>query len=157
MGIEAIDNSVIAHGLGNCLFKLGKYQITNHDWTARSFLLKVGFSRTGVHTVELHPHQIMSGPRIRLLHGARRSLFLGALRRMSARLMDTEWLDRMERLRMVYEGYRAAAELYRCPEPQLLERATLLRTPVNRKLTSALMAMDDACAREVARLLSDTA
>ena len=77
MGIEAIDNSVIAHGLGHCLFELGKYQIRNHDWTARSFLLKVGFSRTGVHNVELHPYQIMSGPRIRLLHGPRRSLFLG--------------------------------------------------------------------------------
>ena len=30
--------------------------------------------------------------------------------------MDAEWLGRMERLRMVYEGYRAAAELNSSPE-----------------------------------------
>lgn len=40
---------------------------------------------------------------------------------------------------------------------QLVERAAWLQTPVNRRLACALLAMDDICTGQIARLLTDIA
>lgn len=157
MGLEAIGNGFIAHGLGNCLFSLKDYQTLNHDWTSLSYFLEVQFSRAGVQRVSVHPYELLPGSRIRLLHGRRRHSFLAAIRRMSDRLEDTSWLDRVERSRMVYEGCETTSRLYNASDADLTERVMLLRTPVNRQLVLGLLSLNNPGASEVARLFTTLA
>jgi hypothetical protein len=153
MGVEVTGRSLIAHGLGNCLFPPSENQRSGHDWTGLSFLLRIAFSRHGAHSAEFIPYELLPGPSLHLLGGGPRRRFLRALGHMSARLDDSAWLDRLERARIIYETSCIVDLVCRAADQQLVERARLLRTPLHRDLIGALRAIDTAPARLAARFL----
>lgn len=160
MGIEVMNGSLIAHGLGNFLFNLHtlrSYQAENHDWTRLSFILNVMFNREGIQRAEVIPCEILPGPSSRPLSGIRRYQFIKAMGRMSARLADTARLDRLERSRTVHETFRIVKAMVEASDTQLIERAMQLNTPLYRSLTASLDSLETVSSQRVAALFRDLA
>jgi hypothetical protein len=162
MGLEKYGNSVIAHGLGNCIFEPDEYMSAGNEWSRRSYLLKVSFSAEGVHSASIVPFEIREGgPRLRVLDSGKDRFFRRAIARMNRRLDDTGALERFERVRTIYEAERTVAPLAGSSDAQLKEQAAMLTTPVNRELAAAVKSLDSTHGRTVGdfftQLASDAA
>jgi poly-gamma-glutamate synthesis protein (capsule biosynthesis protein) len=157
MGVEVWNNSFIAYGLGNFLFWRGGYMEAGHDWTGRSFLHKISFSRQGIHKVEFYPFEILPTHTVRSLRGGRRTLMLRSLRRMSERLQQTAWLDRLERSRTIYEALQMIESIRHCSDDALKEIAAVLRTSGYRELVVWLRSVGGPDAERVAGLMERVA
>ncbi|MFH1708722.1 MAG: CapA family protein [Planctomycetota bacterium] len=87
-GIERQGRSLIAYGMGNCMFKLGDYMQGGSPWTAESFVLEVTASREGIGEHRIIPFKIAEVGRPEPLAGADRDRFMDHFTAISADLSD---------------------------------------------------------------------
>jgi poly-gamma-glutamate synthesis protein (capsule biosynthesis protein) len=130
MGLEVFGRSLIAHGLGNFLFTQRDPLQREHPWTDRAFALAVRFGKHGISTARLLPCGIGPDCSVHPLRGAARAELLGAVKLLSRRVLNTNWLARIERDRMLLEGFALVKAFARSrPSPERVrELATRLQS-----------------------------
>ena len=136
-GIEVVGNGAIAYGLGNAVMPMSDYMRDGHPWSRRSFMLEAQIGEHAVRSLRLHPFGVAADGRIEDLVPADQREVLAGIGRLSARLHDTGFLERIERCRLVYETYallQAVEQAARSGANQLQERLLNLRIPRQRQL-----------------------
>jgi len=157
-GIEIRGRGAIAYGLGNAIMPMGDYVRAGHPWTDRSFVLEVSFSAHAVHGVRLHPFGLDEAGRMQTLDHARGRGLLRGVAKMSRRLDDEDFLARLERCRLAYEGHALIDGLRNAAQgnPRTLhERLMSLSVPRQRALLDDLARMPGLAPVAEALLQSD--
>lgn len=140
-GVEIWRGRPIAYGLGNAVMPMSPYMRAGHPWTDRSFALELELIHKGIGRVRIHPFRLSSGGCLRSLGGWARRGLLGALECMSARLLDTDFLTRVERSCLLHEATRLVHALRSDAvdgDERLRERATTLTLPRQQRLIGYL-------------------
>jgi hypothetical protein len=114
MGIEAWQGSVIAYGLGNCMFEHNNYLHNGHRWTKQSYALTVRFGAKGIRSAGVVPFAIREDGSIKDMDALDCRSLLGALTALSQRITDTPFLDRLQTARVLWEGKHELRLLDRC-------------------------------------------
>ncbi|MEO8005548.1 MAG: CapA family protein [Betaproteobacteria bacterium] len=136
-GIEVLGSGAIAYGLGNAVMPMSDYMRDGHPWSRRSFMLEAQIGVHAVRRLRLHPFGVAADGRIEALVPAHQRDILAGVARLSARLHDAEFLDRIERCRLVYETHALLQSLEQAAHAganQLQERLLSLHIPRQRQL-----------------------
>src|SRR5678815_3657591 len=132
--------------------------IRDSPWTDRSFVLEVSFSAHAVHGVRLHPFGLDEAGRMQTLDHARGRGLLRGVAKMSRCLDDEDFLARLERCRLAYEGHALIDGLRNAAQgnPRTLhERLMSLSVPRQRALLDDLARMPGLAPVAEALLQSD--
>lgn len=131
-GFEIWQGCPIVYGLGNACMPITSYMVVGHPWSDRSIAFEIGLLKDGVATVRIHPLRLQQdGSPVPLADGDKTALLAG-ITQMSARLRDDAFLDRCERVRLVFETVRLVAGLKEAAargNEALEARAALLELP----------------------------
>ena len=149
MGLERWKGKLIAYGLGNLLFYRSNY-LGQHPWSRRSFVLQVSFGKSGVHKARLIPCGITDECTIDALGDPARREVLGAVKALSGRLGDDEFLAAIEWDRTIREGLQMVENLaLGANDGSDAAWALQLRTPRHREL------LRDLKGAEISRPIGD--
>ncbi len=162
-GIEVLGNGAIAYGLGNAVMPMSDYMREGHPWSRRSFMLEVQIGEHAVRSLRLHPFGVAPDGRIEELPPAGQREVLAGIGCLSARLQDAEFLERIERCRLIYETYvllQALEQAALAGANQLQERLLGLRVLRQRQLLEymgrlPLFAEAAASLMDLARMAKD--
>lgn len=162
-GIEVVGTGAIAYGLGNAVMPMSNYMIDGHPWSQRSFMLEAEISKHAVRRLRLHPFGVAPDGRIEELPPAGQREVLAGIGCLSARLQDAEFLERIERCRLIYETYvllQALEQAALAGANQLQERLLGLRVLRQRQLLEyigrlPLFAEAAASLMDLARMATD--
>jgi Bacterial capsule synthesis protein PGA_cap len=140
-GIELRGPGVIAYGLGNAVMPLTPYMRAGHPWSQRVCALEVEFAARAVCALRVHCCALEPDGRQRSLDAAAQRGMRAGLARMSARLHDGAFLERLERCRLAFEGVALVDVLMDAGARDavaLQERALMLCLPRQRELIASL-------------------
>ncbi len=136
-GIEVLGSGAIAYGLGNAVMPMSDYMRDGHPWSRRSFMLEAQIGEHAVRRLRLRPFGVAADGRIEALAPADQREVLAGVERLSARLHDAEFLERIERCRLVYETHallQSLEQAARTGANQLQERLLSMRMPRQQQL-----------------------
>lgn len=157
-GIEVLGRGAIAYGLGNAVMPMSDYMRNGHPWSRRSFMLEAEVAEHAVRRLRLHPFGVAADGRIEQLLRAEQREVLAGIGRMSDRLNDSEFLERIERCRLIYETHALLEVLQQSAGTganRLAEHLLSLRMPRQRQLLAYISGLPQFA--EIATGLTDLA
>ncbi len=140
MGVETWRGGAIAHGLGNLYF--GRPKSRHHPFTAASFVLRVGISRSRITDLEVIPVVTDPEGRVGPSSGAAAREMEDVLGYLSSRLGRAEYLARVEESLLMQQGSVMLHDLHvrvaTGDTRGARERVLFLEPPRQRLLTAGL-------------------